>query len=156
VYSTRPSIRRKLRERQRCVSEVTRAMFRSLKRESNAEPGASRQSPPQIAHWHARRAFPVGPSEAILLQNLQVTEGRSPVEAAVIYCLPMSQPLTANDLLPLVARLDARERERLAQLIGATAARDAAVYASTPIKRDEFSSDEESLGWDADGWEDVK
>lgn len=68
----------------------------------------------------------------------------------------MSQPLTANDLLPLVARLDARERERLAQLIGATSERDAAVYASTPVKRDEFSGDEESLGWDADGWEDVK
>ena len=98
----------------------------------------------------------MGPDEAILLENSQVTEARSPVELAVIYCRPMSQPLTANDLLPLVARLDARERERLAQLIGATSERDAAVYASTPVKRDEFASDEESLGWDADGWEDVK
>jgi len=98
----------------------------------------------------------VGPDVAILLENWLVTEARSPVDFAVIYCPPMSQPLTANDLLPLVARLDARERERLAQLIGATSERDAAVYASTPVKRDEFASDEESLGWDADGWEDVK
>jgi hypothetical protein len=98
----------------------------------------------------------VVPDEAILLENSQVTEARSPAEFSVIYCWPMSQPLTANDLLPLVARLDARERERLAQLIGATSERDAAVYASTPVKRDEFSSDEESLGWDADGWVGVK
>ncbi|MGC4064924.1 MAG: hypothetical protein QM784_09835 [Polyangiaceae bacterium] len=68
----------------------------------------------------------------------------------------MSQPLTANDLLPLVARLDPRERERFAQLIGATAERDAAVYAANPIRRDEFFSDEDSLGWDADGWENIK
>ena len=62
----------------------------------------------------------------------------------------MAQPLTANDLLPLFARLDRRERERLTQLIGATTERDVAVYVSNPITKDEFSSDEDSLGWDAD------
>ena len=68
----------------------------------------------------------------------------------------MSQPLTANDLLPLVARLTPRERQRLAQLISATSERDAAIYASASVKNDEFASDEEALGWDADGWEDLK
>jgi len=68
----------------------------------------------------------------------------------------MSQPLTANDLLPLVARLDPAERRRLVYLIDATAERDAAIYASAPAKQDEFASDNEQLGWDADGWENVK
>lgn len=131
-------------------------MFRTLKSESNAEPGSRRRSSPPSHAQAGSSGVRVGPVEAIPLENSHVTEARSRVEFAVIYCQPMSQPLTANDLLPLVARLDARERERLAQLIGATSERDAAVYASTPIKRDEFTSDEESLGWDADGWEDVK
>lgn len=68
----------------------------------------------------------------------------------------MSQPLTANDLLPLVARLDPGERRRLVHLIDATAERDAAIYASAPVKPDEFASDDEHLGWDAEGWENVK
>lgn len=68
----------------------------------------------------------------------------------------MSQPLTANDLLPLVARLAPGERRRLAQLISATSERDATMYAATPVRQDEFTSDEQSLGWDADGWENVK
>ena len=68
----------------------------------------------------------------------------------------MSQPLTANDLLPLVARLTPGERERLAHLIGATSERDAAIYATAPIRQDEFATGDESLGWDAEGWEDVK
>ncbi len=65
----------------------------------------------------------------------------------------MSQPLTANDLLPLVARLAPRERERLMRLIAATAERDASLYATAPPRQDEFTSDEESLAWDAEGWE---
>jgi len=68
----------------------------------------------------------------------------------------MSHPLTANDLLPLVARLDPRERRRLVHLIGSTAERDAAIYASAPVKQDEFASEDAQLGWDAEGWEDVK
>jgi hypothetical protein len=68
----------------------------------------------------------------------------------------MSQPLIANDRLPLVARLDPGERRRLVHLIDATAERDAAIYASTPAKQNEFGSDDEQLGWDADGWENVK
>ena len=68
----------------------------------------------------------------------------------------MSQPLTANDLLPLVARLTPRERERLAHLISARSERDAAIYATSPVRQLEFASNDESLAWDAEGWEDVK
>jgi hypothetical protein len=67
----------------------------------------------------------------------------------------MAQPLTANDLLPLVARLAPGERDRLVHLIEARAESDASVYGTTPPGRKEFSSDEEPLGWDAEGWEDL-
>jgi hypothetical protein len=50
----------------------------------------------------------------------------------------MSQPLTANDLLPLVARLGPLERKRLLRLIAATAEGDAAMYAAGRPGFDEF------------------
>ena len=40
----------------------------------------------------------------------------------------------------------------LARLIGAT---DPTTYQSFPAGQTEFSSDEESLAWDADGWEEL-
>ena len=40
----------------------------------------------------------------------------------------------------------------LARLVPAT---DAAAYRSYPATASEFSSDEDSLAWDADGWENV-
>ena len=40
----------------------------------------------------------------------------------------------------------------LARLIGAT---DSAAYMSLPPSPAEFSSDEESLAWEADGWEEI-
>ena len=40
----------------------------------------------------------------------------------------------------------------LARLVSAT---DPAVYKSAPPSSAEFSSDEESLAWDADGWEEI-
>jgi len=64
----------------------------------------------------------------------------------------MSQSLTANDLLPLVARLTPSERERLVHLIRATSERDAAMYATVPVRVDEFTTADESLAWDADSW----
>jgi hypothetical protein len=67
----------------------------------------------------------------------------------------MSQPLTANDLLPLVARLAPEERLRLVHLIEAASERDAAAYAKTPPPPDEFSADDDALAWDAEGWEQV-
>ena len=66
----------------------------------------------------------------------------------------MSQPLTADDVLPLVAKLSGDERRRLLRMIMSPAS-DAAVYkASTPVA-DEFGADDDSLAWDAAGWEDV-
>jgi hypothetical protein len=69
----------------------------------------------------------------------------------------MAKPMTADDILPLVARLTPRERIRLLRLI--TSRPDieaAAAYRAVPPGKDEFSSDEEPLAWEADGWEDVK
>lgn len=40
----------------------------------------------------------------------------------------------------------------LARLIGAD---DSAIYKSVPPARAEFFSDEDSLAWDADGWEEI-
>ena len=65
----------------------------------------------------------------------------------------MAQPLTANDLLPLVARLAPGERDRLVHLLEARSESDASVYKTTRPEREEFSSDEEPLAWDAEGWE---
>jgi hypothetical protein len=65
----------------------------------------------------------------------------------------MAKPLTADDLLPLVKHLTLLERARLVQLIGVLSDRDAAAYRAVPPGRDEFSADDEPLGWDAEGWE---
>jgi hypothetical protein len=78
---------------------------------------------------------------------------------ALVPCLvrfrAMPAPLTAEDILPLVKRLTLPERTRLIGLIGATSGGDAAAYRSSPATRDEFTSEEEPLGWDAEGWENV-
>ena len=73
----------------------------------------------------------------------------------LVFMPHLPQPLTANDLLPLVARLAPGERDRLVHLIEATSERDASVYGMTPPGRDEFSSDEEPLAWDSEGWENL-
>ena len=67
----------------------------------------------------------------------------------------MAKPLTADDIIPLVASLTPQERVRLLRLIALSQDTDAAVYGSVPPSRDEFSSDEEPLAWEAEGWEDV-
>jgi hypothetical protein len=67
----------------------------------------------------------------------------------------MAQPLTADDLLPLVARLASCERDRLVHLIEAKSENNASIYKATPPGRNEFSSDEEALAWDAEGWENL-
>lgn len=66
----------------------------------------------------------------------------------------MVKPMTADDILPLVASLAPQERIRLMRLI--TKQRDvddAALYAVIPPRIDEFSVDEDSLAWEAEGWE---
>ena len=67
----------------------------------------------------------------------------------------MPKPLTADDILPLVACLTPQERVRLLRLIKAPVGSDATAYRAVPPDADEFSSDEEHLSWDADGWENV-
>lgn len=69
------------------------------------------------------------------------------------YPLTMSQPLTADDLLPLVARLDPAERSRLVRLIAAKATQDAQKYLTVPPKPDEFATEDDPLAWDAEGWD---
>lgn len=67
----------------------------------------------------------------------------------------MSDPLTASDFWPLILKLPHDERVRLAKLALRAAADDpsAASYAATPSAADEFSSDDEPLAWEAQGWE---
>jgi len=68
----------------------------------------------------------------------------------------MAQPLTADDLLPLVAKLTHDEQVRLAQLALRAArdsTRDAAAYRATPVRPDEFSQDQEGASWDGEEWE---
>jgi hypothetical protein len=67
----------------------------------------------------------------------------------------MGKTLTADDILPLVAPLTPQERARLLRLIALPPGADAPVYRSVPPSRDEFSTDDEPLAWDADGWEDA-
>lgn len=68
----------------------------------------------------------------------------------------MSDALTADDLLPLIAKLPHGEQVRLARLALRAAAgvhEDAAAYRAAPPRDDEFGTDDESLGWDAEGWD---
>jgi hypothetical protein len=67
----------------------------------------------------------------------------------------MPKPLTADDIIPLVASLTPQERARLLRLIAVPQGADAPVYQSVPPSREEFSTDEEPLAWDAEGWEGV-
>jgi hypothetical protein len=67
----------------------------------------------------------------------------------------MPKPLTADDIVPLVASLTPQERVRLIRLSAVPQGNDAGVYRSVPPSPDEFSADEEPLAWDAEGWEGV-
>jgi hypothetical protein len=66
----------------------------------------------------------------------------------------VAKALTADDILPLVAALTPAERVRLLRLIASPDGHDDSVYVSVPRRRDEFSADDESLAWEAEGWED--
>ena len=68
----------------------------------------------------------------------------------------MAKPLTADDILPLVACLTPQERLRLLRLISVRpGASEADAYRVLSPTLEEFSSDEEPLSWDAEGWEEV-
>jgi hypothetical protein len=66
----------------------------------------------------------------------------------------MAKRMTADDILPLVASLTPQERARLLKLISSRASSEAAAaYGAVPPGEDEFSTDEEPLAWEAEGWE---
>jgi hypothetical protein len=67
----------------------------------------------------------------------------------------MADPMTAEDLLPLVARLSPKERARFVRLMSGSV-NDAQAYQVSPPRPDEFHADEDGLSWDADGWENVE
>jgi hypothetical protein len=67
----------------------------------------------------------------------------------------MPRLLTAEDIIPLVASLTPQERARLLRLMTLQHGDDGAVYGSLPPAHNEFSTDEEPLAWEAEGWEDV-
>lgn len=71
----------------------------------------------------------------------------------------MSTPLTAEDLVPIIARLSHDEQVRLAKIALRAAASssyaETAAYRTAPPGPTEFTSDDEALAWEADGWEGV-
>jgi hypothetical protein len=67
-----------------------------------------------------------------------------------------SKSLGAEDVLPLIAHLTPQERRRLVRLITEQpGADDRDAYRVLPPGRHEFSADDDSLAWDAEGWEDI-
>lgn len=72
--------------------------------------------------------------------------------AALLKSEQMPRLLTAEDLIPLVASLTERERARLLRLI-ASPSNDSFVYAAVPPQPEEFTTDDEPLCWEAEGWE---
>ena len=68
----------------------------------------------------------------------------------------MPLPLTADDLVPLIASLTPQERVRLFRLVTMPNHRDAAVYQAAPPSAHEFDRDDEPLAWDSEGWEAVE
>ncbi len=65
--------------------------------------------------------------------------------------------ITARDLLPLVEKLSHDEQVRLAKLALRAAAaasdQDTETYRTAPPAPEEFSSQDESLSWEAEGWD---
>lgn len=64
--------------------------------------------------------------------------------------------LTAEDILPLVSSLPEEERLRLLRLIASPCAAGVSGYLKTPLTQDEFSSDDDLLAWEADGWDEFR
>ncbi len=67
-----------------------------------------------------------------------------------------AEKLSAGDLWPIAKKLQRDEQVRLARLLLREAAvrrTDADAYAALPPAEDEFSSDQDALGWEGEGWE---
>lgn len=67
----------------------------------------------------------------------------------------MLGPTTVEEIVPLVEALSPIERARLLRLISRSGQGDASVYEAVPPSHEEFSSDEDPLAWDAEGWENI-
>ncbi|MBX3097927.1 MAG: hypothetical protein KF812_13840 [Fimbriimonadaceae bacterium] len=67
----------------------------------------------------------------------------------------MAIQLTAEDLVPLVAALTPEERTRLLRLIVRPQADDDSLYRAMPPRKEEFSSDEDQLSWEGEGWDNL-
>jgi hypothetical protein len=69
----------------------------------------------------------------------------------------MPKHLSAEDIFPLVDCLLPDERLRLLRFISARPATDdREIYRALPPRNEELSSNEDLLGWDAEGWEGVR
>ena len=71
------------------------------------------------------------------------------------YAAAVTNPPDARALWSLIRRLPREERLRLAKMALRSAAEegdDDAAYADAAVGAEEFSSEDEALGWDADGW----
>jgi len=71
----------------------------------------------------------------------------------------MDAALTAEDLWPLVQKLPHDQQVRLAKLALMAASQgldaDRAAYQALPASPGEFGAEDDSLAWDAEGWEKV-
>lgn len=67
----------------------------------------------------------------------------------------MNDPHTALELQPLVEKLAPEEQVRLAKLALrlAAQARKTHAYAEAPPGESEFSTEDDSLAWEAEGWD---
>jgi hypothetical protein len=65
----------------------------------------------------------------------------------------MSTELKAEDLIPLIAKLSPAERHRLRYLARNQGLDDGQTYAAMPPRDEQFSSDDDALSWEAEGWE---
>ena len=67
----------------------------------------------------------------------------------------MADGLTVEEIVPLVEALAQRERSRLLRLISKLPTDDAAIYALKPPAGGEFTTPEDPLAWDSEGWENI-
>jgi hypothetical protein len=65
----------------------------------------------------------------------------------------MARLLTADEIMPLIASLPDSERLRLLRWIASTRGTGTSAYIVAPPTDEEFSGDDESLAWEAGGWE---
>ena len=67
----------------------------------------------------------------------------------------MPHSLTVEEIVPLVEALPPEERVRLLRLITKPRSDDSTIYTAVPPTSEEFSSNEEALAWDSEGWANV-